>query len=168
MKRFAAALSLAWLWALAALPAQAGEAQRIVIVDYGLYEHSVITTVPEPRHVSGERIIVSGVRLLRSADEIDAQLGRMIGFQFRVADPALVGRPLTLRRLVPPLTNPKTGVTAQIIDRDMVVTRLDDVWLNAYRFDHAWEMAEGLWRFQVIHDGVVIAEKAIKVIVPLN
>ena len=40
--------------------------------------------------------------------------------------------------------------------------------LNAYRFDYGWEMAEGIWRFQVLHKGEVIAEKAIKVVVPMN
>jgi len=29
-------------------------------------------------------------------------------------------------------------------------------------------MAEGMWRFQVVWNGTVIAEKAIKVIVPMN
>ena len=42
---------------------------------------------------------------------------------------------------------------------------LNQLVLNAYRFDYDWEMAEGMWRFQVVHRGRVIAEKAIKVVV---
>ncbi len=155
---------------LAAAPARAGDGdrQRITILDYGIYEHRVDRFESEPRHVSRERVIVSGVVLLRKADEVDAQPGRMFGFQFRVTDPALVGRTLTLRRIVPPLTNPATGETATRIERDVVITHDNQLVLNAYRFDHGWEMAEGIWRFQVVLDGQVIAEKAIKVVIPMN
>jgi hypothetical protein len=166
----ARALAALALLLLAAAPALAGDGdrQRITILDYGIYEHRVDRFEAEPRHVSRERVIVSGVVLLRKADEIDAQPGRMFGFQFRVTDPALVGRTLRLRRIVPPLTNPATGETATTIERDVVVTHDNQLVLNAYRFDHGWEMAEGLWRFQVLLDGAVIAEKAIKIVVPIN
>jgi Domain of unknown function (DUF3859) len=154
--------------ALLAAGAQAGDVHRITIVDFGIYEHKVQGFEPEPRHISRERVIVTNVTLLRSADEVDAQRGRMIGFQFRVTDPALLGQTLTIRRIVPPLTNPKTGETATLIERDIVVSQEGQLMLNAYRFDYDWEMAEGLWRFQVIHNGRVIAEKTIKVILAMN
>ena len=161
--------ALALLLAVAA-PARAGDGdrQRIAILDYGIYEHRVDRFEPEPKHISRERVIVSGVTLLRQTAEVDAQPGRMFGFQFRVTDPALVGRTLTLRRIVPPLTNPATGETATTIERDVVITHDNQLVLNAYRFDYGWEMAEGLWRFQVVLDGQVIAEKAIKVVVAMN
>ncbi|MFO0987610.1 MAG: DUF3859 domain-containing protein [Alphaproteobacteria bacterium] len=164
------ALAALALLLLAAAPALAGDGdrRRIAILDYGIYEHRVDRVEPEPRHVSRERVIVSGVTLLRQADEIDAQPGRMFGFQFRVADPALVGQTLTLRRIVPPLTNPATGETATTIERDVAIAQAGQIVLNAYRFDHGWEMAEGIWRFQVLFRGEVIAEKAIKVVVPMN
>lgn len=159
----AALVLLAWAGA-----ARAGDAAQILIVDYGIYTHSVDRFEAEPKHVSGERVIVSNVVLLRQAEEVDAQLGRMIGFQFRVADPALVGKTLTIRRIVPPLTNPKTGRTATMIERDVLVAHVNQLLLNAYRFDYDWEMAEGLWRFQVLYEGRIIAEKTIKVVVALN
>ncbi len=163
------ALAAAMLF-LAVAPALAadGADQRIVIVDYGIYEHRVERFEAEPRHVSRERVIVSSVRLLRQADEVDAQPGRMFGLQLRVTDPALVGQTVTLRRIVPPITNPSTGETATTIEREVVIAHENQIVLNAYRFDHGWEMAEGLWRFQVLLKGDVIAEKAIKVIVPMN
>jgi len=162
----AAAGVLVLATAMLAAGAQAGD--RIAIVDFGIYEHKVERFEPEPSHVSRERVIVTNVTLLRRAEEVDAQLGRMIGFQFRVTDPALVGQTLTVRRLVPPLTNPKTGQTATTIERDIVVSHEGQLMLNAYRFDYDWEMAEGLWRFQVIHNGRVIAEKTIKVVLAMN
>jgi hypothetical protein len=157
------------LLVIAALPALAADGDRryITILDYGIYEHRVDRFEAEPRHISRERVIVSSVRLLRKADEVDAQPGRMFGFQFRVSDPALVGQTITLRRVVPPLTNPATGETATTIERDVVISHENQLVLNAYRFDYGWEMAEGMWRFQVVYKGEVIAEKAIKVIVPM-
>ena len=162
-----AALALLFAAVAPALAAD-GNHQRIAIVDHGIYEHRVERFEAEPTHISRERVIVSGVTLLRQADEVDAQPGRMFGFRFRVADPSLVGRTITIRRIVPPLTNPSTGETATTIERDVVVANGGQVFLNAYRFDYGWEMAEGVWRFRVLHQGKVIAEKAIKVIVPMN
>lgn len=155
------------LFFAAAQPAAASD-RGVEIVDYGIYDHSVTAVVPEPKDVAGERTTVANVRLREKTEIIDAQKSRMFGFQFRVTDPALVGRTLTLRRIVPPLTNPATGETATRIERDVVITHDNQLVLNAYRFDHGWEMAEGLWRFQVVLDGEVIAEKAIKVIIPMN
>ena len=152
---------------LAVTAARASGAEPIVIQDYGIYEHRVDRFEPDPQQVSRERVIVSAVTLLRTADEVDAQLGRMFGLQFRIADPALAGETLTIRRLVPPLTNPATGQTATVIERD-IVAETGQIYLNAYRFDYDWEMAEGVWRFQVVHKGRVIAEKAIKVVIPMN
>lgn len=163
LPRLAAVLVIA-----AAAQTAAASDRGVDIVDYGIYDHSVTAVVPEPKDVAGERSTVANVRLREKTVIIDAQKSRMFGFQFRVTDPALVGQTLTLRRIVPPLTNPATGETATRIERDIVVTHDDQLVLNAYRFDHRWEMAEGLWRFQVVLNGEVIAEKAIKVVIPLN
>ena len=163
----AALAALALLLAVAGV-SRAADPEGIEIFDYGIYGHRVDRFEAEPRHISRERVIVSGVTLLRQADEIDAQLGRMFGFQFRVTDPALVGQTLRLRRLIPKLTNPATGETATTVERDIVVGHTGQLVLNAYRFDYDWEMAEGIWRFQVLHAGKVIAEKAIKVVIPMN
>ena len=71
---------------LAVTAARASGAEPIVIQDYGIYEHRVDRFEPDPQQVSRERVIVSAVTLLRTADEVDAQLGRMFGLQFRIAD----------------------------------------------------------------------------------
>lgn len=170
LPRAHAAMLAALALLLLAAPARAGDGDRqhVAILDWGIYGHTVDRFEPEPKHISGERVIVSGVTLMRQTEEVAAQPGRMFGFQFRVVDPALVGQTITLRRVVPPLTNPATGQTATTIERDLRVTHTGQLVLNAYRFDYGWEMAEGLWRFQVVFKGAVIAEKAIKVVVPMN
>jgi len=151
---------------LAAAPAAAND-RGIEIVDYGIYDHTVTAVIPEPKDVAGERTTVSNIRLREKTDIIDAQKSRMFGYQFRVTDPALYGRKLVTRKIVPKLTNPKTGRSATVVEGELVAGP-GTVFLNAYGFDYDWERAEGEWTFQVLHEGKVLAEKKFKVILPMN
>jgi hypothetical protein len=162
LARAAAPLAVVAL-ALAA-PAQASG--QVEIKDFGFYDLSVDGSVPAPEDISGSRNIVSNIRLQRQTEEIDAQLGRSFGFRFRVTDPALHGQTLTLRTIFPPLTNPESKRTMGTQDRTFVGT--SELLYDGYRFDYDWEMAEGIWTFQVLHKGRVIAEKKFKVIIPMN
>jgi hypothetical protein len=152
---------------LAAAEPAAAKNNGIEIVDYGIYDHTITAVVPEPKDVAGERTTVADVRLREKTDLIDAQKSRMFGFQFRVTDPALYGKVLTTRKLVPKLTNPKTGRSATSVEGE-VIAGPETIFLNAYGFDYDWERAEGEWTFQVLLDGKVLAEKKFKVILPLN
>lgn len=150
---------------IAVAPAQASQVE---IKDFGFYDMSVDGSVPAPDDVSGTRNIVSNIRLQRQTQEIDAQLGRSFGYRFRIADPALVGKTLTLRTIFPPLTNPESKRTMTTQDRPFAVGSTADVLYDGYRFDYDWEMAEGIWTFQILHNGKVIGEKKFKVIIPMN
>ena len=149
-----------------AFAAPASASGQVEIQDYGFYNLSVDGSVPAPDDVSGTRNIVSNIRLQRQTDEIDAQLGRSFGFRFRIADPALHGQTLTLRTIFPPLTNPESKRTMTTQDRNFTATG-ESVY-DGYRFDYDWEMAEGIWTFQILHNGKVIGEKKFKVIIPMN
>ena len=152
---------------LAAAPPAAANDRGIEIVDYGVYDHTVTQVIPEPKDVAGERTTVANVRLREKTDLIDAQKSRMFGFQFRVTDPALYGKTLTTRKIVPKLTNPKSGRSATTVEGE-IIAGPDTLFLNAYGFDYDWERAEGEWTFQVLLDGKVLAEKKFKVILPMN
>jgi hypothetical protein len=159
-----AAATLAIVALALAAPAQASG--QVEIKDFGFYDLSVDGSVPAPEDISGSRNIVSNIRLQRQTEEIDAQLGRSFGFRFRVTDPALHGQTLTLRTIFPPLTNPESKRT--MVTQDRPFTGSSEVLYDGYRFDYDWEMAEGIWTFQVLHKGRVIAEKKFKVIIPMN
>ena len=162
---FARALAPLAVLALAlAAPAQASG--QVEIKDFGFYDLSVDGSVPAPEDVSGTRNIVSNIRLQRQTEEIDAQLGRSFGFRFRISDPALYGQTLTLRTIFPPLTNPESKRTMTTQDRQFTAT--GETLYDGYRFDYDWEMAEGIWTFQILHNGKVIGEKKFKVIIPMN
>jgi hypothetical protein len=160
----AAAPFLVLALALAATPAQASG--QVEIKDFGFYDLSVDGSVPAPEDISGSRNVVSNIRLQRQTEEIDAQLGRSFGFRFRITDPALYGKQLTLRTIFPPLTNPESRRTMTTQDRPFTGT--SELLYDGYRFDYDWEMAEGIWTFQVLHNGKIIAEKKFKVIIPMN
>ena len=155
---------LAGLALALAAPVQASG--QVEIKDFGFYDLSVDGSVPAPDDISGSRNIVSNIRLQRQTEEIDAQLGRSFGFRFRIADPALHGQQLTLRTIFPPLTNPESKRTMSTQDRPFTGT--SEVLYDGYRFDYDWEMAEGIWTFQILHNGKVIGEKKFKVIIPMN
>jgi len=155
---------LALLALALAAPAQASG--QVHIEDYGFYDMSVDGSVPAPEDISGSRNIVSNIRLQRQTEEIDAQLGRSFGFRFRIADRSLHGRQLTLRTIFPPLTNPESKRT--MVTQDRPFTASNELLYDGYRFDYDWEMAEGIWTFQILHNGKVIGEKKFKVIIPLN
>lgn len=91
----------------------------------------------------------------------------MFGYQFRVTDPALVGKTLTIRKIVPRITNPKTGESATVVESEITASA-GMTHLNAYGFDYDWERAEGEWTFQVLYQGQVLAEKKFKVLLPMN
>lgn len=157
---FAAALFLT-------LPPAAAADRGVEIIDYGIYDHVVTEVIPEPKDVAGERTTVANIRLREQTQLIDAQRGRMFGFQFRVTDPALYGKTLVTRKIFPKLTNPKTGRSGTSVEGE-VIAGPETVFLNGYGFDYDWERAEGEWTFQVLADGKVLAEKKFKVILPMN
>src|SRR5262245_42635871 len=117
---------------LVAGPAAAND-RGVAIVDYGIYDHTVTQVVPEPKDVAGERTTVTNVRLREKTAVVDAQRGRMFGFQFRVTDPALYGQTLVTRKIVPRLTNPATGRSATSVEGE-VVAGPETIFLNAYGF----------------------------------
>jgi hypothetical protein len=149
-----------------ALAAPAWASGQVEIKDFGFYDLSVDGSVPAPEDISGSRNVVSNIRLQRQTEEIDAQLGRSFGFRFRVTDPALMGKQLTLRTVFPPLTNPESKRTMTTQDRPFIGS--SELLYDGYRFDYDWEMAEGIWTFQILHNGKVIGEKKFKVIIPMN
>ena len=159
------AAPLAILCAMVLVPA-ARASNQVEIQDFGFYDLSVDGSVPAPEDISGSRNVVSNIRLQRQTEEIDAQLGRSFGFRFRITDPALYGQQLTLRTVFPPLTNPESKRT--MTTQDHPFTGTSELLYDGYRFDYDWEMAEGIWTFQILHKGKVIGEKKFKVIIPLN
>ena len=39
---------------------------------------------------------------------------------------------------------------------------------TGYTFDHRYELAEGIWKFQIVYKGKVIGEQSFKVVLLMN
>ena len=139
----------------------------ISVVDYGVYKLSVDHRAAVQRAISGERNVVSNIRIFRRTRTIFAQLGRSFGYRFRIADPTLLGRRLTLRTAFPPLQDPQTGRTGTSQSRPFMPLS-SGIYYDGYRFDYLWELAEGLWRFQLLDGETLLHEEVLHVVVPLN
>ncbi len=168
MSRFIKTLAATALIAAVAAPGAVRAASEIVVQDYGIYEAQVTGQVNAPQDISRQRNIVSNVRLIRQTRKLAAYPGRSFGFRFKITDPSLLGKRLILRTRFPKMTNPETGASSTGQTREFLVSTLNSVQYDGYRFDYRWEMAEGEWSFEIIHDGKVLTKQSFKVIVPLN
>ena len=152
---------------VAAYSGPAWSGPSISVVDYGIYKLSVDHRTSAQRAISGERNVVSNIRIFRRTRTVFAQLGRSFGYRFRIADPTLLGRQLTLRTAFPPLHDPQTGRTGTSQSRPFMPLS-NGVYYDGYRFDYLWELAEGFWRFQLLDGEKLLHEEVLRVVVPLN
>ena len=166
IRGFVAALLIAG--AGTAVAESAAAEPRGKIVSYGRYE-IVETGRPEKaeRTVAGEVKPVETRRLIEQTDQIVGLLGNTFGFEVDLEGlpPGPVN--LVVRTIHPPLTNADTGKTMTVSEYDWPVAGRSKVYFG-FTFDYRWEIAEGVWTKQLVHDGKVIAEKTFKVVVPLN
>lgn len=165
--RKAPAVFLSALLAIGFAAAAAAE-PRAAIVGYGQYE-IVDAGKPEKaeRTVAGEVRPVETRRLVKQTDEIVGQLGNTFGIEIDLKGLPPGPVKLVIRTLHPKLTNAETGKTLTTSEYDWMVTARDKVYFG-FTFDYRWEIAEGYWTKQILHDGKVLAEKRFKIIVPMN
>jgi hypothetical protein len=165
----AAAAALFCLLALfGALGAASAREPAGAVVNFGRYD-TQLAGKPEKAERTASGIVqpVDGHRLLERTDVIVGQLGNTFGIEVKLENfPAGVAA-LTIRTLHPPLTNPATGKVTSVSEYDWTSATRESAYF-CFSFDAAWEIAEGAWTMQVLHEGKVIAEKTFKVIVPLN
>jgi len=136
------------------------------ILDYGIYRHNVLGYTKAPNDISGQRFTAANVRLIRKTQTILAQLNLTFGFRYKVTDPALLGKTLRIVVRFPKMTNPTNGKTGTRLIDSFIATGVERREL--FRFDYTWEMAEGIWAFQVLDGTRIVAEIKFKVVVGLN
>lgn len=155
------------LFLVAAPHAAAAAGPSVEVVEFGLFETGQVRRIALPKSAAGEMNLVGHVRLIRSAAVIAAQPGRSFGWRYRLLH-VPPGSSIVLRTIHPPLTNPKTGRTMAFSERRVRISQPENIRYTGYTFDNAWEMAEGVWRFQVLYRGRIIGERSFKIVVPLN
>jgi hypothetical protein len=138
----------------------------VEIREFGIYRLRITGYTKAPQDVAGERFLADNVELYRKTKKILAQPKLTFGFGYQVTDPALIGKRLTLELQFPEMTNPATGKHATTLTDSFVA--MPGMRRELFRFDHTWEMAEGVWTYRLKHDGKVLATIRFKVIVALN
>jgi len=138
------------------------------IVSFGRYD-TRIAGKPEKaeRTASGVVQPVDGHKLLEQTDLIVGQPGNTFGIELKLENFPSGTASLTIRTTHPPLTNPKTGKTTTVSEYDWTSATGENTYF-CFSFDDGWEIAEGVWTMQVLHEGKVIAEKKFKIVVPIN
>jgi hypothetical protein len=165
MRTFARQTLLLFAFALGA-PAAAETKAGVEIVDFGLYAIGPRTHIADPTHLSGQQWRATHVRLLEQTDIVPGQLGRCFGLHFRVTDSRLAGKALTLRIRHPHLTEP-SGRSGSETNRTITASVAGQQEGNFFSFDYSWEIAEGDWTFEIVHEGRVLAAKKFRVIVSM-
>ncbi|MEQ8698293.1 MAG: DUF3859 domain-containing protein [Bauldia litoralis] len=142
------------------------ESTGIEIFESGIYRLRITGYTKAPRDIAGERFLADNVELFRDTRQILAQPKLTFGFGYRITDPALVGKRLTLELRFPEMTNPATGKKATSLTDSFIA--MPGIRRELFRFDHTWEMAEGIWTYRLLADGKVLATVSFKVFVGLN
>jgi hypothetical protein len=154
----------ALLLLFAAAPA-AAEAPRVEIFEHGVYAAGPMKHVPAPNQIGGQRWQAQ-VRLLERTETVAGQLGRIFGIRVQVNDPALLGKPFTMRIRHPKLTAPSGRSGTETFYRTATPPGQRELGYF-FAFEHTYEIAEGDWTFEVVHDGQVLAAKTFRVIVTM-
>lgn len=154
-------IALFLLLAVAA-PAAADPA-RVTIIEWGIYAAGEMTHVPAPDQIGGQRWRAQ-VRLLEKTETVAGQLGRIFGIKIVVNDPALLGKPLTFHIRHPRITAPTGRSGTETFYRTATSPGQRELGYF-FAFEHTYEIAEGDWTFEVVHEGQVLASKKFRVLV---
>lgn len=147
---------------VAAAPA-AAEKARVEIFEHGIYAAGPMKHVPAPDQIGGKRWQAE-TRLLERTETVAGQLGRIFGIRVRVNDPALLGKTLTFRVRHPRITAPTGRSGTETFMRSATPPGGRELGYF-YAFEYTYEIAEGDWTFEVVHDGQVLASKTFRVLV---
>ncbi len=142
------------------------ESAGVDVREFGIYRLRITGYTKAPQDVAGERFLADNVELYRKTKQILAQPKLTFGFGYLITDPTLIGKRLTLQLVFPEMTNPATGKRATSLTDSFVA--MPGMRRELFRFDHTWEMAEGIWVYRLKHGDKVLATIRFKVIVALN
>jgi hypothetical protein len=152
----------------AAGPASAAGEPAVRINAFGLFETVRAGKAEKAeRSAMGKLHAVVAHRLVRPGTEIVGQVGSSFGVDLRFENLPGPWATVTVRTTHPPITNPSTGKTTTVSEFEWLVPQGESVYFG-HTFEAMWQIAEGIWKSQVVYRGKVLAEQSFKVVVPLN
>lgn len=144
--------------------AQAPQATRIDVTEFGIYTADLVKAEKAPGTVTGTTNIVTHMRLAAQTRIIPAQKGVAFGFRFNlVGAPAGAIAPLHAVTIFPSaMTDPATHMSKTQIESDFGLS-IGAVGYHGYEMDSDWEVLPGVWTFQIWSQGRKLAEQSFTV-----
>lgn len=163
MRAFVLALFTAAMAFAGPAQAQNARATGAQILWYGVYEVGKTEEVKDPTSATGMRFISSGVRRVgENADRIAMRKDVRFGFAYKLSgSPSSGSAKIThLRKFPPPGLDDGTGRKSLTEERDFNfgISRTD--LFTGFNLGDTEGMPEGVWVFQIMHNGRILAEKS--------
>ena len=163
MRAFVLSLLFAAIAFAAPAQAQNARATGAQILWYGVYEVGKTEKVTDPTSATGTRFISSGVRRVgENTDRIAMRKDVRFGFAYKLSgSPANGSAKIThFRKFPPPGLDDSSGRKSLTEERNFNfgISRTD--LFTGFNLGDTEGMPEGVWVFQVTHNGRILAEKS--------
>ena len=133
----------------------------------GIYEAASVQKVDAPETDTGYTSNATGLKLVKTTDDIPARLGLIFGFEY-----VLIGlepnKSFSLKRIIshPKITKPDGSVSEGY---EMMVTKQADAFgtlkdIQGYIFNEAYEVKPGEWKFTIVYQDQKLIEKTFHVV----
>ena len=133
----------------------------------GIYEAASVKKVKAPVTDTGYTSNATGLKLIKSTDNIPAKLGLTFGFEY-----VLIGlepnKPFSLKRIIshPKITKPDGSVSEGY---EMMITKQADAFgtlkdIQGYIFNEPYEVQPGEWKFTLMYQDQKLIEKTFHVV----
>lgn len=169
MKLRTCTLYLVTLFALTHFPADC-DAFRMVsgqITQAGIYEAESIKNVKAAETTAGYTSNATGLKLVKTTDNIPAKLGITFGFEY-----VLIGlepnKNFSLKKIIshPKITKPDGSVSEGY---EMMITKQADAFgtlkdISGYIFSNDFEIQPGKWKFTMMYGNEKLVEKTFIVV----
>ncbi len=143
-------------------------AQRIEIVEYGLYSADVTAKKDDPGSATGDRATVANIRHVETTTTIPARVGIEFGLRYKIYGQPN-GATIQLKQVdlipQPGIRNPNTGNTSV---RSEIVTnpKVGEISYIGWHFDNSWELAPGTWVMELWQEHWKLASQSFNVVKP--
>lgn len=137
------------------------------ITQAGIYEAASVEKVKAPETDTGYTSNATGLKLIKTTDDIPAKLGMTFGLEY-----VLIGlepnKSFSLKKIIshPKITKPDGSVSEGY---EMMVTKQADAFgtlkdIQGYIFNEPYEVKPGEWKFTLMYQDQKLIEKTFRVI----
>jgi hypothetical protein len=150
------------LFGSSSVGAQTPRIDRINIIAKGVYQAEVTEKIQDPSQATGQRQMLSGIKLVENTTSIPAKNPIQFGFQYMITGtPNDTKISVKMVTLYPKegLKNPQTHET-KYRDEYAIERTVGATHFKGYKIDSDWEAVPGVWTFQIWYQNRKLAEQS--------